>query len=118
MIFKEARDTLALAVPPHPSDPLSGLTLPNRDARERIRGGQNIGHHYFAVASELIGIAERRLMRNPVRRLLAKRGAQQQKARRPAYLNTGNLGDRTIDALVRLEEGVWLAHGALIDLLL
>jgi hypothetical protein len=116
MIFQDARESLALAVPPHPSDPLAGLTPPNREDRERIRNGQNIGHHYFTVASELIGIAERRLMRNPVRRLLAKRVAgREQMARRPAYLNTRNLGDRTIDALVRLEEGVWLAHGSHLD---
>jgi hypothetical protein len=116
MIFQDARETLALAVPPHPGDPLAGLPLPNREDRERIRNGQNIGHQYFTVASELIGIAERRLMRNPVRRLLAIwRMGQGRIASHPAYVNTHNLGDRTIDALVRLEEAIWLAHGSRLD---
>ena len=110
MIFCDARETLALAVPPHPDDPLAGLPLPNRGERELIRQGQNIGHQYFTVASELVAVAERRSMRNPLRRLLARRGAG-----RPAYVNTNNLGDRTIDALVRLEEAVWLAHGGNLD---
>ena len=116
MIFQEARQALALAVPPHPRDPLAGLPLPNRDDRAEIRNGQNVGHHYFLVASELVAIAERRLMRNPVRRFLA--GLKRGRARlgnRPAYLDTHNLGDRTIDALVRLEEAIWSAHGSRLD---
>ncbi len=116
MIFHEARETLALAVPPHPGDPLAGLPLPNRENRERIRHGQNIGHQYFVVASELVAIAERRLMRNPVRRLLANlRSGRGRLRNRPAYLDTHNLGDRTIDALVRLEEAIWSAHGSRLD---
>ncbi len=116
MIFQDAREALASAVPPHPGDPLAGLTLPNREDRDRIRNGQNIGHHYFTVAAELIAIAERRLMRNPLRRLFAARSAGQARlAGRPAYVNTHNLGDKTIDALVRLEEAIWLAHGSRLD---
>lgn len=116
MIFHDAREALASAVPPHPGDPLAGLTLPNRQDRVRIRYGQSIGHHYFTVASELIAIAERRLMRNPLRRFLAARSAgQARSAGRPAYVNTHNLGDKTIDALVRLEEAIWLAHGSRLE---
>jgi hypothetical protein len=105
-----------MAVPPHPRDPLAGLSLPDGDDRERIRTGQSIGHHYFAVAAELVAIAERRLVRNPARRLLMRRAARRERlARRPAYIDTHNLGDRTVDALVRLEEAVWLAHGSRVD---
>jgi len=116
MMFQEAREALALAVPPHPSDPLAGLPSPSREDRRRIRLGQNIGHQYFAVASELVGIAERRLMRNPVRRLVAAMKWKQRRLdNRPAYLDTHNLGDGAVDALVRLEEAVWAAHGSRVD---
>ena len=104
MMFQDAREALSLAVPPHPGDPLAGLPLPNRENRVRIRNGQNIGHQYFAVASELVGIAERRLMRNPVRRYLASlKWKRRRQDNRPAYIDTHNLGDGAIDALVRLE---------------
>jgi hypothetical protein len=116
MIFQEAREALALSVPPHPGDPLADLPLPNRRDREQIRHGQNIGHQYFMVASELVGIAERRLMANPARRLLAAlKGGRRRTEKRPAYLDTHNLGDGTIDALVRLEEAIWSAHGSRLD---
>lgn len=116
MIFQEAREALALAVPPHPGDPLAGLPLPNRRNREQIRYGQNIGHQYFMVASELVSIAERRLLANPARRLLAAlRRSRTPVENRPAYLDTHNLGDGAIDALVRLEEAIWSAHGVRLD---
>lgn len=116
MIFQEAKETLALAVPPHPNDPLAGLPLPNRRNREQIRHGQNIGHQYFVVASELVRIAERRMMGHPARRLLAAlRKGWRRPDSGPAYLNTRNVGDETIDALVRLEEAIWSAHGSRLD---
>lgn len=116
MMFQEIREALALSVPPHPGDPLAGLPLPNRQDRERIRHGQNIGHQYYAAASELVGIAERRLMRNPVRRLIAAMKWKRRRLdNRPAYIDTHNLGDGAVDALVCLEEAVWLAHGSRLD---
>ena len=116
MMFQEIREALALSVPPHPGDPLAGLPLPNRVDRERIRNGQNIGHQYYAAASELVGIAERRLMRNPVRRLIAAMKWKRRRLdNRPAYIDTHNLGDGAVDALVCLEEAVWLAHGSRLD---
>jgi hypothetical protein len=116
MIFNEAREALALAVPPHPGDPLAGLPLPNADALDEIRQGQNIGHQYYMVASELVEIAERRLMGNPARRVLAAlKGGRRRAENRPAALDTHNLGDGAIDALVRLEEAIWSAHGARLD---
>lgn len=112
MMFEDAKECLALAVPPHPGDPLAGLALPDLEAQGRIREGQHIGHQYYTVACHLIGIAERARRRRPWQRLAGAVNDWTGRSRlRPAYLNTQNLGDRTVDALVRLEEAVWTAHG-------
>lgn len=112
MIFEDAKRTLDLAVPPHPGDPLGDLAVPSPPARAEIREGRSIGHAYHAVACYLVDLAARQ--RRGLARLWPVPGPAFGAAT-PVRLTLTDLGERPIDALVRLEEAVWAAHGERVD---
>lgn len=115
MIFEEIKKALTQAAPLDPRDPLAGLPLPGKEHLKQIRQGSHIGHQYHTVARHLVEVAAGQQKLPSVRRLFAGVNGHDQEDQppdpRPVRLDLTDIGNKTIDALVRLEEAVWSAHG-------
>ncbi len=115
MMFEEIKKMIMLAPPLDPKDPFAGLSLPSKEHLDQARRGRNIGHQYHTVACHLIEVAACQQKRRQLRRLAAivnrQNPGKKRGKHRPANPDLTDIGKKSIDALVRLDEAVWSAHG-------